>query len=872
MRQSVLARAAALVAVASVAALVTPAGPASAAPAAAPGALPAAALPRAEVPEPGSYRALEPRRVVDTRTTGTRLARDGRLAVVLLGRYGIPTSGVGAVQLHVTAVGASRSGYLTVHSTDLPRPRSSSLNYAPGRPVANTVTAMPGADGALLVDAVGAEVHVVVDLVGWFAAPASATSAGFHAIAPQRAYDSRTAGRPIDRVGATVPVVGGAVPGDAGAVVVNLTTVAPSATGVPLVAWASGRSRPSTSVGNAWTGSPVATQAIVPVGTDGRVALATGSGRTHVVVDVLGYVVTPRPTGGQLGFVPSVRLVDTRRTGVPVRSGDDLVQQVAGRPGVPADATAALVTITSVPGYGGGGTLAARAHGWPLGETSDLNARTDVPVARQVLVRLGVDGAFVLHRAGGAGHVVIDLVGYATAVPEPVVVPPSAEVLAQAMPDDGRSRLARQVLGTSVRYAIQTWWPNVAPMLLAQPMDTTAQLDRTDAVRRLSMEALAISTALATGTYDETSTGMLRANAAGLVGMILARVTCRHRANVVDGWGWDWQSTLWSSLAARAAWLSWSGLPESTRSCVRRMVVSEADFSTTLRPRYLVEQPSGVVRDGDSGAEENSWFALAPAVAVAMMPSAERRDLWRAGQVRMLASSWNRELDAIQNPTVDGVPLRNLVEGFNVMPDGTVLNHRRIAPDYSTNAYQNVDAMLVATLAGHRAPQAAMVGLPAVYQALGTVSYSTADGYLPPGGTVYPQGSEAIYYPQGCDWGLWQELPFALFDTQADLLGIGGPAGSPTDAYAASVVHLQTAAWMQSRSPEGRMYAADDEYNYVGREEHTAQLASQLVLSLIVASSPAGLRTGGAAVRVVPQSDLREAPKAVDETRVMRRR
>jgi hypothetical protein len=321
---------------------------------------------------------------------------------------------------------------------------------------------------------------------------------------------------------------------------------------------------------------------------------------------------------------------------------------------------------------------------------------------------------------------------------------------------------------------------------------------------------------------------------------------------------------MWSSLLARAAWLSWADLSDATRACVGALVVDEADRVMTLEPYYYAVPGTGVVRPGNTGADEDSWMALAPAVAVAMMPQAERRDAWRAAEVRFLAASWARAQDLTEDPVVDGVRLDALVQGWNVLADGSIVNHDRIAPDYSTNAYQNVDAILVASLAGQQAPQASLVGLAAVYRALGTATYSTADGYLAPGGTVYTPGSASVYYPQGCDWGTGQQIPYALLDTEADLLGLGGPPGSVTDAAAAAGLHLAASAQMQARSDDGRMYAAPEEYTYVGREEHAAQLASQLVLALVVGSTSTGLAVGPADVAAVRPDGLRAPPPASD--------
>ncbi|WP_051750719.1 hypothetical protein [Phycicoccus jejuensis] len=865
-------------ALAVVAALLLPPATAVAAPAAAGSGVAAAAVAR---PEAGSYRAVFPARLADTRTTGQRLRPGGRLVVPVVGRGGLPAAGVGAVQLHVTAVGASGTSHLTVHASGTTPPAASSLNFPRARAVANTVLARPGADGAVVVTSGGAAVDVVVDLVGWYAASPRPTTPGVHAVAPVRVLDTRRTGRRVSTVPTTVRVTTGAVPVGATAVVANLTSVSSSASGLPLLSWANGSPRPSTSNGNTVRDQVVATQALVGVGPDGRLALAMGAGSTHLVVDVVGYLVGPSAAGGRLQALRPTRLVDTRTSGAPVGSGRRLDQQVAGRGGVPAGASAALLTVTAVPGRGAAGTLVLVGTGERTPATSDVNARDDVPVARQVLVPLGVDGGVSVVRSGGRGHVVVDLVGYVGAVPEPtVVVAPGAAVLAEGLRDGPLRDDAESVLRTSVRHGLRTWWPKTAPSLLARPMDAAAQADRTDAVRRLSMEALGVSTALATDVYDAQDAGMSRAQALAVVDRVVGTVACRHRATRVGGWGHSWQSTMWSSLAARAAWLSWTGLSARTRECVRDMVVSEADFATTAEPYVMVSRSGVVLRPGNSGSEESSWFALAPAVALAMLPTAERRDVWRAAQVRLLANSFSRRADLSSTATVDGIPLRSLLLGWNVEDDGSVVNHDRVAPDYATNAYQNVDAVLLARLAGTDAPQAAFVGLPAVYAGLVDTEYDVADGYAAPGGSVYrprppadagdvddaaTRSGYGVYYPQGCDWGEGQVLPFALLDTQAAAFGFAdGPRGA--GARAAAVHHLSLAVQMQARSTDGRMYVDPREYTYVGREEHTAQLAAQLVLTL--ALSP--LSADDDDVRVAPDATstapLDAPPPAGDES------
>ena len=546
----------------------------------------------ADLPQPGAYRALSAVRVLDTRTAGVPLARGGRLVIPVLGRLGVPPAGVGAVQLHVTAVSASATSHLTVHPSGV-APTTSSLNYQVGRAVGNTVTARPGADGAVVITNGSATVHVVVDLVGYAAATPKADDPGLHAIAPRRVWDSRTASRPLDVRGTTVVAVGGTVPATARAVVANLTTVGASASGLPLLSWAAGAPRPSTSNGNTVRGVPVATQVVVGIGTGGRVALATGSGTTHLVLDVVGYLVGARSQvtagDGQLRSVAPLRLVDTRTTKVPLASGQRLVQQVTGRAGVPRDASAALVTVTSVPGSKNTGTLVVVGNGEGRPPTSDLNARVDVPVARQVITRLGIDGGIAVVRTGGTGHVVVDLVGYVSSVPAPAAVALRRPVSSRAATLRGTSAPRRRPCcegpcGTpSDRGGAASrppCWPGPSTRRRSRtpPTPSAASRWRPSPCRRRSRPA----------PTDPAEAGMSQAQALDVVSTVVGSVACRHRASVIGGWGQSWQSTMWSSLAARAAWLSWAAMPEQTRACVRAMVVSEADYASRLQPQTMV--------------------------------------------------------------------------------------------------------------------------------------------------------------------------------------------------------------------------------------------------------------------------------------------
>jgi hypothetical protein len=284
-------------------------------------------------------------------------------------------------------------------------------------------------------------------------------------------------------------------------------------------------------------------------------------------------------------------------------------------------------------------------------------------------------------------------------------------------------------------------------------------------------------------------------------------------------------------------------LSPAQRIEVERMVVFEADFVLTLGPKYMLDASGTVLTPGDTGAEENSWYALAPALANAMMPSAPHRALWMQQQEQMQIAAWARPADVSSSQSVDGSPLSAWLNGSNVNADGSVVNHRRIAPDYSTSASQSVDTVVMAALAGQVAPQSSLFGLGPVYAALSTVIYSpastrfpTPDGQ-PSGPSYYSLTNPTIYYPQGCEWGVGQEIPYALFDADAVAFGFGGGAATSAELYESE--HAAAAAAMQLRPQSaggpvsGAMYrdAIPPEYTYVGREEHASQLAAQLYLA-----------------------------------------
>ncbi|MGD9999333.1 MAG: DUF1501 domain-containing protein [Ilumatobacteraceae bacterium] len=123
-------------------------------------------------PESGArFVTTSPARALDTREgNGAPQARLGRdaLTLPLTGRLGIPSSGVTAVILNVTAVQPSDGTFITVYPSNVERPLASNLNATNGQVVPNMVLARLGPDGAAKLYNNSGDIDLVADIMGYF--------------------------------------------------------------------------------------------------------------------------------------------------------------------------------------------------------------------------------------------------------------------------------------------------------------------------------------------------------------------------------------------------------------------------------------------------------------------------------------------------------------------------------------------------------------------------------------------------------------------------------------------------------------------------------------------------------------------------------
>ena len=428
----------------------------------------------------GSYFPLAPFRILDTRSTSCIQCGHGALGpgvtrtVAITGVAGlrggadpVPANAT-AVVVNVTAVGGTGSSLLTVYPNGTGRPLASNLNFAPGQVIANLVTVALGQSGAIdtqrevnIFNAVGT-VNVLADVEGYFAPQASSNPAGeFHSMAPLRVCDTRV-GAGITSNGcnqghsssnvlgsgqvvkvnvtgkpAGVPGSPATIPGDgtAGAVVLNLTAIGPTASTYVSVyppqsngVCTSGNGSSSL---NVVAGQVQANRVIVPIGawTSGGPSIAVcvfnASGKVNLVLDASGWFgssAAGAPLGSQFQAIGPTRVCDTRSgSGTPcsghaIGSGGTLTIAVTGVGGIPSTGPTAIIgNLTAIAGTASTYLFAYPGDVSPRPNGSDLNPGPGAVLPNLVAVGLShaaPAGQVKLYNAAGTINAVLDVCGW----------------------------------------------------------------------------------------------------------------------------------------------------------------------------------------------------------------------------------------------------------------------------------------------------------------------------------------------------------------------------------------------------------------------------------------------------------------------------
>jgi trimeric autotransporter adhesin len=250
--------------------------------------------------------------------------------------------------------------------------------------------------------------------------------ATFAPFAPQRYADTRPSGTTFDTLfaagglraaGSTLAlkVIGrGFVYNRSVAVSMNVTVVDAAGDGYATV-YPCGSPQPTSSSLNFAEGSTVPNAVISKVGTAGEVCIYL-SAAAHLLVDVNGAF----PSSTSLRPINPARMIDTRSgsptfdnvaSGAGLRPGGSITQiPIAGRAGVPASATTAVLNVT-VTGTADAGFITVFPCGSTQPDASSINYGTDATIANTVVSKLGTGGKVCVFTQAGA-HLIADLVGY----------------------------------------------------------------------------------------------------------------------------------------------------------------------------------------------------------------------------------------------------------------------------------------------------------------------------------------------------------------------------------------------------------------------------------------------------------------------------
>ena len=144
------------------------------------------------IPVGSDLVSLSPARLLDTRTgvgvgSSGAVGAGGRVDLEVLGRGGVPGSGVDSVVVNVTATRASQRSFVTLWPTGLDRPTASVLNMVDAAPVPNLVVAKVGDGGRVSLFNRAGSAHLIVDVVGY-----TLSGSDVVALTPKRLLDTRS--------------------------------------------------------------------------------------------------------------------------------------------------------------------------------------------------------------------------------------------------------------------------------------------------------------------------------------------------------------------------------------------------------------------------------------------------------------------------------------------------------------------------------------------------------------------------------------------------------------------------------------------------------------------------------------------------------
>jgi RHS repeat-associated protein len=387
-------------------------------------------------PNAGEYHPVALAQIATYPGTAPAIPPSNLVSLKVTGVGGVPTTGVTAVALAITAYQpATSSGYLTVY----PRGATgvtgtTSLAFQAQQKTSGMVVTAPDTSGYISIfnsDTTDA-VSVWVSVEGYYSP--SLSGQGFVPMLGTRVLDSRNGHglngqtAPLTTTPWTIQVAGGTtgVPAGVSSVAINVVaTGTPSGGDGLLTVWNPARPRPPTGTNadmSAVAGQVIANLMQVEPDSNGNIEIGfNGStSNTQIVIDAEGYSVD----GGSFAageFVP-VPLKVLNLTGAtnPLASNTTVTTKVTDQASgtdsnIPSTASAVMLTIGT---YGlSSGSTGGYVHVWPAGRPRPYTPVLNVPpasvnpiVGNSVIVPLGTHGSIDIDPyLGGSGSASVQL-------------------------------------------------------------------------------------------------------------------------------------------------------------------------------------------------------------------------------------------------------------------------------------------------------------------------------------------------------------------------------------------------------------------------------------------------------------------------------
>ena len=127
-------------------------------------------------PPDTALHAQSPTRILDTRNgnggPATPLGARTTRTLTIAGRHGLPTTGIGAIIINLTATNSTQPSYITAWPNGYPRPNASNVNTVPGIDVANLAVVPVAPDGTISLYNNAGTTDLVADVVAWLSTDA----------------------------------------------------------------------------------------------------------------------------------------------------------------------------------------------------------------------------------------------------------------------------------------------------------------------------------------------------------------------------------------------------------------------------------------------------------------------------------------------------------------------------------------------------------------------------------------------------------------------------------------------------------------------------------------------------------------------------